>query len=373
MADSNISDEATSTYVTSTEGEPQEADKSLKAVVVKVLEERTITKEDGTFKQQNLQLQLLTGPNSGKTVIYKGISDLEVVGAGYYKEGDRVFVTESKNEEGNTVYYVVDYIRSGSLLWLVLLFIAVVLVIGYMKGFRAILALVVSFLFIIKVMVPMFLASYNPLAVGLIGSFIVLLIIVYITEGFNKKSHFASLAILISLIFTAVLAIIFSNASHLTGQASEDVIFLMSATKTAIDFKGLLLAGIIVGTLGVLDDVVIGQVEAVLQIKNANPDLSSFQAFRMAMKVGRSHLGAIINTLFLAYVGASLPLVLLFNVHQAPFVTFSQIINNELVATEIVMTLVGVIGLCSAVPIATILAAKYLKADKIVDSDLDIV
>ena len=125
--------------------------------------------------------------------------------------------------------------------------------------------------------------------------------------------------------------------------------------------KKVLLAAIIIGTLGVLDDVVVAQVETVQQIRAANPNLKNVTVFKMAMTVGRTHLGAIINTLFLAYVSASLPLVLLFNVHQEPFLTVSQIINNEDIATEIVRTLVGVISLCLSAPIATLMAVKYLK------------
>ena len=119
-----------------------------------------------------------------------------------------------------------------------------------------------------------------------------------------------------------------------------------------------------IGTLGVLDDVVIGQVEAVEQMRLANSSLTNTQVFTMSMNIGRAHLGAIINTLFLAYVSAALPLVLLFSVHQEPFLTVSQIINNEDIATEIVRTLVGVISLCLSAPIATFLAVRYLKKPK---------
>ncbi len=136
--------------------------------------------------------------------------------------------------------------------------------------------------------------------------------------------------------------------------------FLIGDNIKAINFQGLLLAAIIIGALGVLDDIAIGQIEAVEQLIINNPAQTRRKIFGSAMAIGRAHLGAIINTLFLAYVGASLPLILLFNIKSEPFLSFSQVINNEEIATEIVRSLVGVIGLCLTMPIATILAVWLL-------------
>lgn len=347
---------------TQTGGNTPSQEQIAQARVIKILAEEEIKRDDGSaVKQQNLELKILTGPLTGQTVKYLGISDVQVTSTGLYRPGDKVIVSYNRDDTGKYVFYVIDYVRSGALLWLLIFFIAVILLVGRLKGLRALFSFFLSFLFIIYVMVPLFLRGWNAIAVGIIGSLIILLLIIYFTEGYNRKSHIAALGILFSLIFTAVLSAIFTASNHLTGLASDEISFLISAINHPLNYKNLLLASMFIGALGVLDDVVMGQIEAVSQIKIANPFLKNIQIFKMAIKIGQSHLGAIINTLFLAYISAALPLVLLIGLHQEPFVSFSDIINNEQVATEIVRTLVGIIGLCSAVPISTWLAAEYLK------------
>ena len=339
--------------------------KTAEAQVLKVLDQKTSFRENGSKAvQQNLQIGILTGPLKGQTEIYNGISGIDVVSSNVYKVNDKVLVSYNRDETGAYVFYVTDYVRTNSILWLTIFFILVVLVIGGKKGFMALLSLVISFFVIIKILVPLVFAGYDPLLVGVLMSFLILFAIIYLTEGWNKKSHISVLSIAVSLLVTACLAMLFGYLSRLSGSSQEEVVFLIDAIKKPIDFHNLLLAAIIIGTLGVLDDVVVAQVETVQQIRIANSSLKNITVFKMAMDVGRTHLGAIINTLFLAYVSASLPLVLLFNVHQEPFLTVSQIINNEDIATEIVRTLVGVISLCLSAPIATLMAVKYLKVKK---------
>ncbi len=336
--------------------------KTAEAQVLKVLDQKETLRENGSKSvQQNLELGILTGPLKGQTKIYTGISGIDVVSSREYKVDDKVLVSYNRDETGEYVFYVTDYVRTNSLLWLTLFFVAIILIIGGKKGIMALLSLVLSFFIIIKVLVPLVFAGYNPLIVGIGVSFLILLALIYLTEGWNKKSHISILSIALSLMVTAGLSLLFGYLSQLSGSSNEEVVFLIDAIKVPINFHNLLLAAIIIGTLGVLDDVVVGQVEAVEQLKTANPNLSDFEVFKMVMKIGQAHLGAITNTLFLAYVSASLPLVLLFSIHQEPFLTVSQIINNEDIATEIVRTLVGVISLCLSAPIATFLATKYLK------------
>ncbi|MCX6795556.1 MAG: YibE/F family protein [Candidatus Falkowbacteria bacterium] len=350
------------TFVLADDGGSNTAGKpvTFRGEVLTILKEQYAARDNGQkVKQQNLEVGILDGELKGQRVVYNGISDVDVVSANTYQVGDKVLVARSQDEEGHNIFYVTDFVRGNSLLWLLILFVVAVLLVGGKMGLRALMSLVVSFFLIMKVLVPLVFLGYDPLLVGIAVSFLVLMALIYLTEGWNRKAHLSVLAIAVSLIVTALLAYIFSDWSRLSGATQEEVTFLIEASKQAIDFHNLLLAAIIIGTLGVLDDVVVGQVEAVAQIREANSNLSKSQVFKMAMKVGRAHLGAIINTLFLAYAGASLPLILLFNLHQEPFISFSQVINNEEIATEIVRTLVGVIGLCLSAPIATIMAVRY--------------
>ncbi len=205
-------------------------------------------------------------------------------------------------------------------------------------------------------------AGDNPLAVVLISSVFILLVIIYCTEGFKPRSHLAIASILFSLLITVFLSWLFVGLAKLSGITGEESMFLISLGQQVVNFKGLLLAGIIIGVLGVLDDVVISQVATVEQIARANQALGRIEVFRRAYQVGISHISSMTNTLFLAYAGASLPLLILFVSGQSAFSSWWQVINNEIIATEIVRTLAGSIGLILSVPIATFIASLWFRS-----------
>lgn len=331
------------------------------ARVLDVTEQKEIKRENGSKAiQQNLKLKGLTGQFKNKEIIFRGISDLEVISAGIYKKGDRVVVDHIKNVEEVDEFYVIDYVRRGYLYLLAAIFGAVIVLIGRWKGIKALLGLAVSFLIIMKYIIPKILAGNNPLMVGLVGSFAILAVLIYFTEGWGKKSHLAIVSIFFSLVLTLILSIIFTKLARLSGLAQDDAALLVGMGKVVINFRGLLLAGILVGTLGVLDDGVVSQIEAVEQIKEANPKLSKSQIFKSAFSIGNTHLGAIVNTLFLTYAGASLPLLLLFTLNQSGSFGYASVLNNEAIATEIIRTLVGSVGVALSLPIATFLASYYL-------------
>ena len=332
---------------------------TFEAEVIEIISTDNKPREDGSsFEQQDLRLRVLSGRLKGQEVVYYGVSDIEVANANIYQIGDKVFVDSYVDETGQTVYYVVDFVRSGPLIWLTIIFVLIVLLIGRIKGLRALLGLLISFFIIIKLMLPPILAGGNPFVISLVGGVIILTCIIYLSEGFRRKSHIAILSVLLSLAVTAILSVIFTTLTRLSGMAQEESSFLIGATATAINFRGLLLAGFIIGTIGVLDDIIIGQIEAVEQIKEINPALPAKKVFNSAYKVGNAHLGAIINTLFLTYVSTSLPLLLLFiiNADQA---SPARLFNMEIISTEIVRTLVGSIGVILSMPIATGLASFW--------------
>jgi len=339
----------------------QNSDEIFKAEVVEILQEKEfIGKNNLKTHQQNIKLKGLEEEWHDKEIIFQGINDYQVMKSNNYKVGDKVLVAFSPGPEGEEIYYITDYIRHPSLYWLVLIFVLLVALIGKWKGLRALIGLLASFFIIMKIIIPKILTGSNPLAISIFGSILILLIVVYLTEGISKKSHLAVLSVTLSLIIVGVLSVIFTNISKLTGFAQEEAMFLIDFGKSMINFKGLLLAGIIIGTLGVLDDAVISQIVSVEQIKKANLDLSQKQVYKKTMKIGVSHMSSMINTLFLVYAGASLPLLLLFTINEPPFLTFNQIINNEIIAIEIVRTLAGSIGLILSIPIATFLASWFL-------------
>lgn len=335
---------------------------TFKAKVSEILKTEEKTRENGSvFQQQDLKLIGLEGKWEGKEVIYKGISDIEVASINTYKVGDKVYVDYFVDDLGQDTFYISDFVRTGNIYLLALIFFIVVIVVGRSKGFKALISLFLSFIVIIEFILPQILAGHDPFLVSLIGGVLILAFIIYLTEGFNKKSNLAVLSVLISLSITLVLSIIFTELTKLSGMAQEESSFLIGAGTTEINFRGLLLAGFIIGAIGVLDDIIIGQIEAVAQIREANPALPAKKVFHLAYKVGNTHLGAITNTLFLTYAGASLPLLLLFIINRNSGLTFDRLINTEVVSTEIVRTLVGSIGVMLSMPIATFLAAFRIK------------
>ncbi len=337
-------------------------DKFFMAKVVEVIAEQTTTLPDGTkAHQQKLRLLGLSGRFKGKEVIFNGIGDFDVINKKIYQKGDKVLAVASYDDQGNVRYYVTDYIRTSGLSWLAICFVLAVVVVGRIKGLRALIALIATFFILIKFIIPQILAGASPLLITLAGSATILLLIVYITEGFSARSHIAVLSIFLSLVITVILSSFFVGLTKLSGLASEETSFLVSLLGQSINFQGLLLAGIIIGALGVLDDVVISQVAAVEEIAKANKYQLRREIFQSAYRVGISHISSMTNTLFLAYAGASLPLLILFVSGQSAFSSWGQVINNEAIATEIVRALAGSIGLILSVPIATLVAVWWFK------------
>lgn len=349
-------------FSASAQDENNSADKYFRAEVIKIVKEQEKKFLDGTsVRQQNLSLRGLEGEIKGKIIEFEGIGNYDVVSKNIYKAGDKVLVIRSLNEDGSAEYYVTDYVRESNLLWLALAFTFSILIVGGWKGFRSLLSLAASFFVIIKFIIPMVLKGQDPIIITVIGSFIILIFMIYLTEGFRTRSHVSVLSIFLSLIITIFISWFFVGLTKLTGAFSEEVGSLAMIGGQAANFKGLLLAGIIIGALGVLDDVVISQVAAVEQLYGADRNMSRFNLFKNAYNIGVSHISSMTNTLFLAYVGVSLPLLILFLSGQSAFSGWSQAINNEEIGTEIVRTLAGSIGLVLAVPLSTLIAVFWIK------------
>ncbi len=337
---------------------------TFKAKVLKVLDQKELVREDGSKNlQQDLLLKPLDGKYKDQEVTYHGIGDIDVINNTVYRDGDKVLAMASENDTGEVTFFVTDYVRQSYLIWLIVLLTLIVVGVASWKGLKALISLVITFAVIFGVIIPPILKGYSPILFSFIGAVLIIIAIVYVTEGFNRRSHIAVASIAITLVITAGLATFFTYFGRLTGSNDEEVMYLIGVGKGVIDFKGLLFAGMMIATLGALDDGVISQIQTVNELKRANPKLPPMEIYKRAMEVGTSHIGSMINTLFLAYAGASMPLLMLFALRQEPFIKISQVINNEMIATEIVRTFVCSIGLTIGIPIATFLAVKYLKLE----------
>jgi uncharacterized membrane protein len=250
-------------------------------------------------------------------------------------------------------YAFADFERRLPLLALFVLFAALVIAAGRFQGLRALVGLVASLAIVIFFLVPAILAGKTPETVALIGAFAIMLATIPLAHGIGVKTLAACLGTSVALVLTLLLAQTFSNLAHLSGISSDEAVFLR-ATAGDISLQGLLLAGMIVAALGVLDDLTVSQASTVLALQRANPAQGFGQLFRGAVSVGHDHVAATVNTLVLAYVGASLPVLLIFSFGGT---AFTDAINTEAVAEQVVATLVGSIGLIAAVPVTTAVAA----------------
>ena len=278
-----------------------------------------------------------------------------------FEVGQRVELYYSNGPDGQRQYVVTDWIRRPALLWLVALFLVASVVVARFKGLRAFIATGTSLAIIVSFIVPKILAGWSPILVSLIGVGGILILAIYFVHGLNWSTSAALAGTFLAVVITMSLGVLFSNLSHLTGFGSEEAL-MINAGASQINLKGLLLAGLLVGALGALTDITIVQASVVRELAHVNPEFGTGELYRRGMNVGLDHVGSLVNTLVLAYTGAALPLLLLLTLNDF---TLARALNLELVATEIVHTLVGSIGLILGVPITTYLAALLFRGDRL--------
>jgi len=267
--------------------------------------------------------------------------------------GDRVILLFAEAAPEEMQYEVVDFQRGLPLALLAAAFAVAVVALGRIRGLAALAGLVVTFAALLLFVLPAILAGSSPLLVAIVGSAVIMLVALYLTHGISARTTVAVIGTLASLVLTGLLAAFAIQASRLTGLATEEAAALGSFV-AGVDLRGLLLAGVIIGSLGVLDDVTVTQASAVWELRRADPALGARGLYRAGMRIGRAHVASTVNTLVLAYAGASLPLLLLFS---ASPLSATSVLTSEYVAQEVVRSLAGALGLIAAVPITTALAA----------------
>jgi uncharacterized membrane protein len=253
-------------------------------------------------------------------------------------------------------YAFVDVDRHGPLLWLALAGAILAVALIRLRGLLAAAGVGLSVLLVTKFLVPAILVGHSALLVSLVGALAVTFVTVLFTHGLGAQSLAATLGVAGTLLLTAVLATVYVHTAHLDGRSSEVSVFL-SQQAHGLSLRGVVIAGMVVGALGVLADTAVTQASAVMALRRARPEQSPWQLYRAAFVVGRDHLSATIHTLVLAYVGAALPLLL---VMRSSGVPFGDAVNTQDVAEPIVATAIGCIGLIAAVPIATGLASQLI-------------
>ena len=301
-----------------------------------------------------VEVEITSGVDAGESGVFL-VRDIDFA-VPELVAGDRVVLLDVPTSPPPFRYTYSDQQRSTPLWWLVGLFVVVVMLVGRWQGLRALAGLVGSGVILVAFVVPALIRDESAVLVALTGSVAIAFLALYLAHGINHTTTVALAGTLVSLALITGLALLVASFTRLSGLASEDAQALR-VTAAALDLRGLLIAGIVVGALGVLDDVTVTQVSTVAALKRNNPTLDRVRLYREAIRVGRDHVASTVNTLVLAYAGATLPLVLLFS--QGAKST-GRIITSEIVAVEVVRMLVGSIGLIAAVPITTALAAAVM-------------
>ena len=311
-----------------------------------------VTCEDGLAGETNgcgtAQVRLLEGTGSGRSV---EVDLPNGIGAPEIDEGDSVVVLVSDTPDGD-VYSVVDQQR-GTGLWLLVLASALALfAFGRWRGITALAGLVVTFGVLLWFIVPAILDGESPILVALVGSAAIMLSVLYLTHGFMLATTVALVGTVASFVLTGLLAYVAVAGLHLTGVTDD--LSQAVGTNYDIDMRGLLLAGIVIGSLGVLDDITVTQAATVGELARANPGYGFRQLYGAANRVGRAHIASVVNTIILAYAGSSLPVLVLVVADNG---SLGEAVTDQFLAQEIVRSLVATLGLIAAVPITTALAA----------------
>lgn len=332
-----------------------------RGTVTMILEDTAI--DIGGFFQpyQRVDVQIVEGPDRGHTFVYDFQLPRNHKPREKLRVGEDVAVVKVVTDGGEPDYYVAEKYRLPSVLWLFALFFFVVLIFAGWKGISSLFGLMFSLLIIVEFMIPRIMAGSNPVWISLLSGFAILFVSLYVAHGFRKRTTVALIGTVITLLLSAGLSLLAVWFTKVFGMGSEEAITLLQGQLQNINLRGLYLAGVIIGSLGVLDDITTAQAATVDEIHRANPMLDTAELYHRGLSVGREHIASLVNTLALAYVGASLPILLIFTQTDYPL---WLIFNSEFLAEEIVRTLVGSATLVIAVPVTTFLAARVFGREK---------
>ncbi|MEI6135969.1 MAG: YibE/F family protein [Chloroflexota bacterium] len=328
----------------------QAASPTVTGTVVRVVEEHSEPSERG--QQRIRTLEVAVGDHVVTVEEATADGDVSLVPP---QPGDGVLVQSTPGPDGQPAYYIVDHLRTRTLWLITALFAALVVFVGRWYGIRSLLSLAVTYLLLMRFIIPAILSGYSPLLVSVVGGIGIMASTLVLAHGVDRKSGAAIGGTALALVLIVTLSQVAIIAAKLTGLVGNDeasTVFVLFGG--AIDARGLLLSGILIGALGALDDVTMTQASAVFELRDANPSLHGRALYQRGMRIGRDHIASIVNTLVLAYAGASMPLLVILASQTEGVGT---LLNREFLASEVVRTAVGSIGIVAAVPLTTAIAA----------------
>ncbi|WP_432664569.1 YibE/F family protein [Wukongibacter baidiensis] len=342
------------------EGEDEIPSLYERAVILETFDGGDVS-NDNIESIQYVELKVTTGKYKGEvfnienTLSGHPVYDIPV------KPGDKVLVLIEEYEDGSLVVNIADYIRDFYIYILAGVFALSLLVIGKSKGLKTIITLVFTMFMIFKVLLPLMLRGYNPVAITILISVVITVLTILLISGITKKSFAAILGTVSGVLIAGFLAFVIGTKVRLTGMTSEEAVMLLYIPQNIkFNFKELLFSGILLGALGAVMDVCMSIASSIEEVNRANTDLTMKELFLSGMNVGKDIMGTMSNTLILAYTGSAVPLLLLFMAYETSIL---RIINLDIIATEVVRSLAGSIGLILSIPITAILAAVLIKRE----------
>lgn len=327
----------------------------------KVLEVENVELEDKTLmsQYQKVKIELISGPDKGEVLEIKNYLGEQQAYNIPVKKGQTVLVTRENFEHLGEEYFIADHYRQGYLLIITLLFIVLLIIIGRIKGIKAIITLGFAFILLFQGLLPLLLKGYSPLLLSSVYAIIVTIFTILVVGGISTKSFAAILGTSIGVLASALLAWSVGNLTSLTGLSGEEArMFFYIPKEVEISPQNLLYSGMLLGALGAIMDVGMSISSAINEIYQANPSISKKDLYISGMNVGRDIMGTMTNTLVLAYLGTSLPLILMFFVFSNNPVKF---LNLEIIATEIIRIISGSIGLVLSIPITAAISVLFIE------------
>lgn len=343
----------------------QSAQKFGVAQVMQILEERPEDSMGIKRTVQKVEMKIVSGVDAGESWIVE-TSFLEGKEEMRLSVNQKMIVEKQTKSNGETQYLMREPYRLPGILWIGAFFLLLVVLFGRFTGLMSMVGLALSAAVLLLFAVPKIAAGHDPLLICFLSAVGIACTSLYLAHGFRFRTTIALVSTLITLVISVIIAIVFVNVVHIFGMGTEEAMYLQMGLLDNVNLKGLLLGGMIIGALGVLDDVTTAQTAAIAEIAHANPKLSFTELYKRGSNVGREHIASLINTLALAYAGASFPLLLLF--HANSTWPFWVTLNSEFLAEEIVRTLVGSATLLFAVPISTWIAAWAFQGGRNTDA-----
>jgi len=338
------------------------------AIVLEAGEEEQDEMYGEYIQFQNVKIRITSGKYKDEVLDIENVLPENLAYRIFVEKGDKIVVMIEENESGYQVY-VADYSRMDYIKYLTILFVVLILIIGKMKGLKSIISLTLTIGSVFYILLPQILKGANPIPISILISIGVTIITIFLVSGINSKGIAAIVGTSAGVIIAGLISYYVGYKIHLTGLSAEEATMLMYIPQNiTFNFKNLLFSGIILGALGAIMDVSMSISSSIEEIHNANNSFTTKELFKSGMNVGKDVMGTMTNTLILAYTGASIPLLLLFMAYETSLV---KVLNLDIIATEIIRSLSGSIGLVLTIPITAFVASVLIKKQKLKGEDLD--